>query len=179
MSLPSNSGRRTTRSGKLLDKSTKALKEVFKTPMKDCEKIPTSSTAIKSSSHVTSSEKATICSICQNSIKLRNNHLENSVDSLIGKINSGYETFSDSMTQVENLGLNIRHFLISNGDQALTFENTFTKFSQEIAVFEEKWNSISTSMNTNNNRKTSLTSKMTMKKCYQLILKRSTRKYQP
>ena len=102
--------------------------------MKDCEKTP-SSTAIKSSSHVTSSEKATIYSICQNSIKLRNNHLENSVDSLIGKINSAYETFSDSMTQVENLGLNIRHFLISNGDQALTFENTLTKFSQEIAVF--------------------------------------------
>ena len=34
MSLPSNSGRRTTRSGKPLDKSTKELKEVFKTPMK-------------------------------------------------------------------------------------------------------------------------------------------------
>ena len=63
--------------------------------------------------------------------------------------------------------------------QALTFENTLTKFSPEIAVFEEKWNSISTFMNTNNNRKTLLTSKMTMKKCDQLILKRSTRKYQP
>ena len=150
MSLPSNSGRRTTRSGKPLDKSTKELKEVFKTPMKDCEKTPTSSTAIKSSSHVASSEKATVSSVCQSSIKLRNNHLENSVDSLIGKINSAYETFSDFMTQVENLGLNIRHFIISNGDQALTFENTLTKISREITVFEEKWNSISTSMNTNN-----------------------------
>ena len=119
--------------------------------MKDCEKTPTSSTAIKPSSHVASSEKTTVSSVCQSSIKLRNNHLENSVGSLIGKINSAYETFSDSMTQVENLGLNIRHFLISNGDQALTFENTLTKISQEIAVFEEKWNSISTSMNTNNN----------------------------
>ena len=39
MSLPSNSGRRTIRSGKPLDKSTKELKEVFKTLMKDCEKL--------------------------------------------------------------------------------------------------------------------------------------------
>ena len=184
MLLPSNSGRRTTRSGKPLDKSTKAHKEVFKTPMKDCEKIPTSSTVIKSSSHVTSSVQATICSICQNSIKLRNNHLENSVDSLIGKINSAYETFSDSITQVENLGLNIKHFLISNGDQALTFENTLTKFSQEIVVFEEKWNSISTSMNTNNNHLKLLSENITdfkndHEKIYQLILKRSTRKIQP
>ena len=82
---------------------------------------------------------------------MRNKYLANSVDSLAGKINTAYETFSDSMTQVENLGLNIRHFLISNGDQALTLDNTLTKISQEIAVFEEKWNSISNSMNTNTN----------------------------
>ena len=53
MSLPLNSGSRTTRSGKLLDleKSTKESKEVSTTPMKDCIKTPTSSTAIKSNSH--------------------------------------------------------------------------------------------------------------------------------
>ena len=151
MSLPSNSGRRITRSGKPLDKPANEPKEVFTTPMKDCEKTPTSSTAIKSNSNTASSEKATICSICQSSIKLRNNYFANSVGTLVGKINTAYETFSDSMAQVENLGLNIRHFLISNGDQALTLDNTLTKISQEIAVFEEKWNSISNSMNTNNN----------------------------
>ena len=129
MSLPSNSDSHITRSGKPLDKSAKEPKEVFTTPMKDCEKTPTNSTAIKFNNNTASSEKANICGICQNSIKLRNKYLANSVDSLVGKINMVYETFSDSMTQVENLGLDIRHFLISNGDQALTLHNTLTKIS--------------------------------------------------
>ena len=104
MSLPSNTGRRTTRSGKPLQKANRESKEVFTTPMKENEKT---SAATKSSSPTTPSEKA-ICSIsiCQNSIKLRNNFLEESVESLIGKINTACETFSDSMTQAESLGLN-------------------------------------------------------------------------
>ena len=150
MSLPSNAGRRTTRSDKLLDKSNKEQKEVFTTPMKDNDKTPASSTAKKSSSHATPTEKSKICSICQNSIKLRNNFLENSVESIIDKINTACETFSDSMAQVESLGLNIRHFLISDGDKSLTYEKTLSKLSQDIADFEERWNNMNASMNANN-----------------------------
>ena len=122
---------------------------MFTTPMKDNEKT---STATKSSSHTTPSEKANICSICQNSIKLRNNFLEESVESLIGKINTACETFSDLMTQVESLGLTLRHFLISDGDKALIYENTLSKISQEITDLEEKWNTINTSVTTNNHQ---------------------------
>ena len=96
------------------------------------------------------SEKSNICSICQNSINLRNNFLENRVESIIDKINTACETFSDSMAQVESLGLNIRHFLISDGDKALTYEKTLSKLSQDIADFEERWNNMNASMNTNN-----------------------------
>ena len=81
---------------------------------------------------------------------MRNNFLENSVESIIDKINTACETFSDSMAQVESLGLNIRHFLISDGDKALTYEKILSKLSQDIADFEEKWNNMNASMNTNN-----------------------------
>ena len=122
MSQPSCSEKLTTRSGKLLDKTAS---KVFKTPLKDNIKSPTSNT------HDTPSEKGNICKICQNAIKLRNSLLESNVDSLIGKLNAASETFSDSMSQVENLGLSIR---------------------QGTTDINDKWNTINTSINTNRNQ---------------------------
>ena len=120
MSQPSCSEKRTTRSGKLLDKTAS---EVFKTPLKDNIKSPTSN------SHDTPSEKGNICKICQNTIKLRNSLLESNVDSLIGKLDAASETFSNSMSQVENLGLSIRHFLVSSGDKSVEYENMLSQLS--------------------------------------------------
>ena len=65
-------------------------------------------------------------------------------------MNTACETFSNSIAQVENLELDIRHFLISGGDKALTYEKTLSKLSQDIADFEERWNNMNASMNTNN-----------------------------
>ena len=143
MSQPSCSEKRTTRSGKLLDKTAN---EVFKTPLKDNIKFPTSN------SHDTPSEKGKICKICQNTIKLRNSLLESNVDSLIGKLNAASETFSNSMSQVENLGLSIRHFLVSSGDRSVEYENIFSQLSQGITDINDKWNTINTSINTNHNQ---------------------------
>ena len=99
MSQPPCTEKRTTRSGKSLDKS---VNDIFKTPLKDNEKAPSSVTT-KSISHSTSSDKGNICKICQNSIKLRNSLLENNVDSLIDKLNAASEIFSNSMSQIESL----------------------------------------------------------------------------
>ena len=140
MSQPSCSEKRTTRSGKLLDKTAS---KVFKTPLKDNIKSPTSNT------HDTPSEKGNISKICQNTIKLRNSLLESNVDSLIGKLNAASETFSDSMSQVENLGLSIRHFLVSSGDKSVEYENILSQLSQGITDINDKWNTINTSINTN------------------------------
>ena len=111
MSQPPCTEKRTTRLGKSLDKS---VNDIFKTPLKDNEKTPTSSVSTKSISHSTSSDKGNSCKICQNSIKLRNSLLENNVDYLIDKLNAANATFSNSMSQIENNSVKASQILTIN-----------------------------------------------------------------
>ena len=67
-------------------------------------------------------------------------------------MNAASETFSNSMSQIENIGLSIRHFLVSNGDKAEKFENTLSQLSQGITDINDKSNNISTSIDTNSNQ---------------------------
>ena len=93
-------------------------KDKSKTPMRE-SRTPISS--IKTKSDISSESKRAnqvfICSICKNSEKLRSNILSSAIESLFSKFDKANDTFSDSMSQIESLGLNLKHFLVSNEDK--------------------------------------------------------------
>ena len=61
-----------------------------------------------------------ICKICRNSESLRSTLLDINTDTLLGKLKRANDTFSESMTKIENLSVNLRHFLAFNTEKAET-----------------------------------------------------------
>ena len=55
-----------------------------------------------------------ICSICKNSELLKQNSNDTNTKTLLGKFEKANESFSESMSKIESLGLNIRHLLLSS-----------------------------------------------------------------
>ena len=99
--------------------------EVFETPLKDSGKTPSSKlnlkrqlmrprshsfSSVRSESVIATHNPGYICSICKNSELLRSSTLDASIETLMGKLNSANKQFSESMSKIESLSLNIRHF---------------------------------------------------------------------
>ena len=73
-----------------------------------------------------------ICSICRNTESIRNASLESSTDSLVSKLNSANEAFSDSMSKVESLSLSLRHFIVSNSDDSESNQSALSNMQQSL-----------------------------------------------
>ena len=114
-------------------------KDKLKTPNR-VSNTPTSST--KTKSDVTAELKKTkqvfICSICKNSEKLRSNIVSSSIESFFAKFDKANDTFLDSMSQIESLGLNLKHFLINNGDKAEYQHNSLISIEKSISELSER-----------------------------------------
>ena len=61
-----------------------------------------------------------ICKICRNSESLRSTLLDINTDTLLGKLKRANDTFPESMTKIENLSVNLRHFLGFNTEKPET-----------------------------------------------------------
>ena len=111
----------------------------FKTPSRE-RKTPTSSCKAKSdvASESKKANQVFICSICKNSEKLRSNILNSSVESLFSNFDKANDTFSDSMSQIESLGLNLNYFLVANGDKVDYQQDALANIGKGISELSER-----------------------------------------
>ena len=111
-----------TRTGKTEGATESKKKDITKTPRQSITKTPTSvDKRVRHDPGPTSSNIAAqcfICSICRNTDDIRAAALDTNTGTLLEKLNSANNAFSDSMSKVENLSLNLRHFLVSGTDEA-------------------------------------------------------------
>ena len=79
-----------------------------------------------------------ICSICRNTEDIRAAALNTNTGTLLEKLNSANNAFSDSMSKVENLSLNLRHFLVSGTDKAESQQTLITNLQSSITEISDK-----------------------------------------
>ena len=72
-----------------------------------------------------------------------------SIESLLGKLSRANDCFSDSMGKVENMSLNLRHFLIFNTEKAETQQNLLTSIENCINDLTQKTEIITESIRKN------------------------------
>ena len=73
------------------------------------------------------------CSICRNTETISNAALDSNTDSLLSKLNNANDAFSDSMSKVESLSLNLRHFIVSNSDEAESNQTTLSNLQTSLS----------------------------------------------
>ena len=73
-----------------------------------------------------------ICSICRNAEDIRVAALDNNTGTLLEKLNSANSAFSESMSKVENLSLNLRYFLVSGTDNSESQQTLITNLQSSI-----------------------------------------------
>ena len=83
--------------------------------------------------------KPYVCSVCKNSESIRNNaSLEANTESLLNKLNTANEAFRDSMSKVESLSLSLRHFIISNSEEAESSQAVLLNLQKDISDFTDR-----------------------------------------
>ena len=133
-----------TRTGKTKGITDRKKKDITKTSRQSITKTPTSvDTCVRHDSEPTSYNVVAQrfqCSICKNTEDIRAAVLDTNTDSLLEKLNSAISAFSDSMSKVENLSLNLRHFLVSGTDKAESQQTLITNLQSSITEIVIKQN---------------------------------------
>ena len=88
--------------------------------------------SVRSESVIATHTPGYICSICKNSELLRSSTLDASIETLMGKLNSANEQFSESMSKIESLSLNVRHFLLKNDDATDKYQKSLASINDGI-----------------------------------------------
>ena len=82
--------------------------------------------------------KPYVCGICRNTETIRNAALNSNTDSLLSKLNNANDAFSDSMSKVESLSLNLRHFFVSYSDVAESNQTTLLNLQTNLSDLTNK-----------------------------------------
>ena len=131
-----------TRTGKIEGVAESKKKDITKTPRQNVTKTPTSvDKRVHRDPEPTSSNVVMqnfICSICRNAEDIRVAALDNNTGTLLEKLNSSNSAFSESMSKVENLSLNLRHFLVSGTDNSESQQTLITNLQSSINEISDK-----------------------------------------
>ena len=131
-----------TRTGKTESVPESKKKDITKTPRQSITKTPTSvDKRVRHDPGPTSSNVVAqrfICSICKNTEDIRVAALDTNTGTLLEKLNSAKNAFSDSMSKVENFSLNLRHFLVSGTDEAESQQTLITSLQSIITEISDK-----------------------------------------
>ena len=133
-----------TRTGKTEGATESKKKNITKTPSQSITQTPTSvDKRVRHDSEPTSSNVVAqrfICSICRDTEDIRAAALDTNTGTLLEKLNSLNNAFSDSMSKVENLSLNLRHFLVSGTDEAESRQTLIINLQSSITEISDKKN---------------------------------------
>ena len=90
-----------------------------------------------------------VCSICKNSELLKQNSIDINTKTLLGKFEKANKSFSESMSKIESLGLNIRHLLLSSDSSNNDSVNSLLSLKDTINDLITKTDAIKQTIDSN------------------------------